>query len=289
MLDQLVESGGGSKDGARRSGFLLTTSVIVISLAVGAGIYSLFNKDFGLGGGDLELSSLVAPVPVPAEEPPPPETEQKPEKQQPQQEQKAPVDVPTRTVNMARVDEAPREAPPVSTAQNTTKARPTGVFQIGKEDRDVSGGPVGPVRESTGGGGGGGIVASAPTRVAESNDEPPPPPKPKPTPPPATPTPTPKPEPPKKVSLGVINGKAVNLVKPPYPPAAKAVRAAGAVNVSVQIDVNGNVTSASAVSGHPLLRQAAEQAARSSKFTPTVLSGQAVPVSGIIVYNFVAQ
>jgi protein TonB len=55
----------------------------------------------------------------------------------------------------------------------------------------------------------------------------------------------------------------------------------------VKIDERGNVVSASAVSGHPLLRQAAEQAARSSKFTPTTLSGQPVSVTGVIVYNFV--
>jgi hypothetical protein len=49
------------------------------------------------------------------------------------------------------------------------------------------------------------------------------------------------------------------------------------------------VISASAVSGHPLLRQAAEQAARESKFSPTMLSGQPVKVTGIVVYNFIAQ
>jgi protein TonB len=100
----------------------------------------------------------------------------------------------------------------------------------------------------------------------------------------------PKPEPkpvPKTISGGVVNGKATNLVKPPYPAAARAVRAAGAVNVQVTIDENGNVISASAVSGHPLLRAAAVQAARSSKFSPTMLSGQAVKVTGVIVYNFV--
>jgi TonB family protein len=58
------------------------------------------------------------------------------------------------------------------------------------------------------------------------------------------------------------------------------------VNVQVTIDEAGNVTSASAVSGHPLLRQVAAQAARGAKFKPTLLSGQAVKVSGIIVYNF---
>ena len=100
-------------------------------------------------------------------------------------------------------------------------------------------------------------------------------------------TPTPK-NVPKTVSGGVVNGKATSLVKPTYPAAARAVRASGAVNVQVLIDENGNVISASAVSGHPLLRSSAVQAARASKFNPTLLSGQPVKVSGIIVYNFVA-
>lgn len=92
---------------------------------------------------------------------------------------------------------------------------------------------------------------------------------------------------PKVISGGVINGKATNLVKPSYPSAAKAVRASGTVNVQIVIDENGNVISATAVSGHPLLRAAAEQAARNSKFAPTMLAGQPVKVTGIIVYNFV--
>ena len=91
---------------------------------------------------------------------------------------------------------------------------------------------------------------------------------------------------PKTISGGVLNGKAVNLVKPPYPAAAKAVRASGAVSVQVTIDENGNVISATAVSGHPLLRAASVQAARQSKFSPTTLQGQAVRVTGVIVYNF---
>ena len=94
---------------------------------------------------------------------------------------------------------------------------------------------------------------------------------------------------PKSVSGGVLNGKATNLVKPAYPAAAKAVRAAGAVNVQVTIDETGNVISASAVSGHPLLRASAVQAARSSKFTPTLLSGKPVKVTGVIVYNFTPE
>jgi TonB family protein len=94
---------------------------------------------------------------------------------------------------------------------------------------------------------------------------------------------------PKTISGGVVNGKATNLVKPPYPPAARAVRASGAVNVQVTIDEKGDVVAASAVSGHPLLRAAAVQAARASKFTPTLLSGKPVKVTGVVVYNFTPE
>jgi TonB family protein len=105
------------------------------------------------------------------------------------------------------------------------------------------------------------------------DDEPPPPPV--------------KKEVPKIISGGVLNGKATFLPKPPYPPAAKAVRASGSVSVQVTVDEKGNVVEAASVSGHPLLRAAAAQAAKQAKFAPTLLSGQRVKVSGIIVYNFV--
>ncbi|MDQ4122904.1 MAG: TonB family protein [Acidobacteriota bacterium] len=94
---------------------------------------------------------------------------------------------------------------------------------------------------------------------------------------------------PKTIRVGVLNGKATSLVKPAYPPAAKAVNASGAVNVQVTIDEEGNVAEATAISGHPLLRAAAVEAARTSKFSPTLLSGQPVKVTGIIVYNFVTD
>jgi outer membrane biosynthesis protein TonB len=59
--------------------------------------------------------------------------------------------------------------------------------------------------------------------------------------------------------------------------------------VRVLIDETGNVVSATPVSGHPLLQASAAAAARQSKFSPTMLSGQPVKVSGVIVYNFAAQ
>ena len=92
---------------------------------------------------------------------------------------------------------------------------------------------------------------------------------------------------PKTISGGILNAKAISLPKPPYPPAARAVRASGSVSVQVLIDESGNVVSATAVSGHPLLRAAAVGAARGARFSPTMLSGQPVKVSGVITYNFV--
>ena len=93
----------------------------------------------------------------------------------------------------------------------------------------------------------------------------------------------------KPVSGGVLNGKAVSLPKPVYPLSAKNARASGLVTVEVVIDETGKVISAKAVDGNTLLRQAAVQAAQGARFSPTLLSGQPVKVSGQINYNFSLQ
>ncbi len=90
----------------------------------------------------------------------------------------------------------------------------------------------------------------------------------------------------KTIAGGVINGSAVSLPKPAFPTTARAVNASGAVNVQITIDETGNVIAAKAVSGHPLLRQAAENAALNAKFTPSMLSGNPVKVTGMLSYNF---
>jgi TonB family protein len=88
------------------------------------------------------------------------------------------------------------------------------------------------------------------------------------------------------ISGGVLNGKAISLPAPEYPAMAKQARASGAVAVQVLIDENGSVVSARATSGHPLLQAAAVAAARQAKFSPTLLMGEPVKVTGVIVYNF---
>lgn len=69
-------------------------------------------------------------------------------------------------------------------------------------------------------------------------------------------------------STGVPFPKPLSLPKPPFPPAARAVRATGEVIVNVSIDRDGNVISATALSGHPLLKAASVSAAKRSKFEP---------------------
>jgi protein TonB len=73
---------------------------------------------------------------------------------------------------------------------------------------------------------------------------------------------------------------------PTYSAAARAVNAQGRVSVKVVVNEQGRVVSADVVSGHPLLREAAERAARQARFSPTLLSGEPVSVMGTIVYNF---
>lgn len=269
MLDQLVESKSHAGEDTRRGGLLLTTFVVMSSILLGAWLYSLFAKDFNMGGDELSLQTLVAPPVV--EEAPEPEPEKQPE------QQKDPnVDI--RKEIIASMAETPPKPPDtISTAKNTIPARDPNKYTVkGDVNYSAANAPPpdykGPVN-TTGTGsdsalkGGGG--------QAETGGAPPPP-------------PPPKPAPPKQISGGVLNGKARSLPKPAYPPAARAVRAAGAVTVQVLIDENGNVVSASAVNGHPLLKAAAVSAARGAKFSPTMLSGQPVKVSGVITYNFVA-
>jgi TonB family protein len=88
---------------------------------------------------------------------------------------------------------------------------------------------------------------------------------------------------------GVLNVKASSLPAPQYPAIAREAHASGSVNVRVLIDGDGNVVEAAATSGHPLLRAAAQAAAKEAKFAPTRLSGEPVAVTGVLVYNFVAQ
>jgi len=86
--------------------------------------------------------------------------------------------------------------------------------------------------------------------------------------------------------LGAVSwGGVISKAQPRYPPSAKKYNISGPVDVEVTISEAGRVTEAKAVSGHPLLRGAAEEAARQWVFRPATLKG--VPVQTQIVLTFV--
>ena len=75
-------------------------------------------------------------------------------------------------------------------------------------------------------------------------------------------------------------------VAPQYPASARAARVEGVVILEATIDRSGNVTSAEVLRSIPLLDQAALDAVRQWKFTPTLLNGVAVPVVMTVTVNF---
>src|SRR5215510_1835575 len=260
MFDNLVESSS-HKDDITRKGSFIGITLLIYAVLIGVFfVVGIYLYDAHLSTLDLELTTLVAPVPVPQQAQP-----EKPQEAKPQKVEQN-VDVRKELVaDVTRTELVPKEVS--AKASDVPPVRRGVTTVIGTADSNAAAPmPAGP---------GAGTVVSAPAKV-QIADEPPPP--------EAKPTPRAAP-----ISGGVLNGKAISLPKPAYPPIAKAAHASGTVVVQVVIDENGNVVSAHAVSGHPLLQGAAVGAARQARFSPTKLSGQPVKVTGVIQYNFVAQ
>src|SRR5262249_18867930 len=100
------------------------------------------------------------------------------------------------------------------------------------------------------------------------------------------PPPPPTPSPPARVSKGVATGEVITKVQPIYPPIAKQINASAEVQVAIVINENGRVIEAKAVKGHPVLRAAAEDAARKWVFKPTLLDGKPVKQPGTLTFVF---
>ncbi len=259
MFDNLVESSSHKDDISRKGSFVVITALIYAVLGVAFFVAGVYWYDNHLGEMELELTTLVAPVPVPqAAKEEVKKDEVKPVKEQPN------VDVRKELIaDVSRTELVPKEVS--AKASDVPPVRRGVTTVLGSSDSNSAAPmPAGP---------GAGNVVTAPTKVDIAGEPPPPEPK-----PPRAP-----------ISGGVLNGKALSLPKPPYPQIAKAAHASGTVVVQVLIDENGNVVSARAVSGHPLLQAVAVAAARGARFSPTKLSGQPVKVTGVIQYNFVAQ
>lgn len=91
---------------------------------------------------------------------------------------------------------------------------------------------------------------------------------------------------PNTVSTGSLNTRATRRVVPVYPQIARNASAEGIVRVYVTIDERGNVNEIAKSEGPTLLRGAAEDAARRWKFSPTIVAGKPVRLSGFIEFNF---
>ncbi len=87
---------------------------------------------------------------------------------------------------------------------------------------------------------------------------------------------------------GNIKRKAIFLPKPAFPVEAVDAGADGIVKVEVVIDGEGNVISATAISGPALLKNAAEETARRTKFK-SADGGQSVTETGVLIYNFAIE
>lgn len=268
MFDKLVESDMTGADlKPRRRIFVASFAFVAIlfATAVVAGIYA---ADYTLGTDNFDIAELLSPVAATE-----PETEPEPEPVRQQRSNQSYNNETIRQVVMAPTDDPTRVPEKTSAEVNPYRSVSPDKYanvKIGAANIDPAG-QGGPDRTGEPGGSSANDTAFVERdKFAETR-------------PPAAP----KVE--RKTTVksgGVVNGTAIELPKPTYSAAAIAMQVKGAVNVQVMIDETGKVVSAKAVSGHILLRPAAESAAWKARFRPTTLTGTPVKVSGIIVYNF---
>ncbi|MEQ1645222.1 MAG: TonB family protein [Pyrinomonadaceae bacterium] len=268
MFDKLIVTEPEGADFKNRSRYFMVSTLVVGVFFATAVVFSIYAAEVGLGNRDFELVSMLAPPEMVTE----PEQIQRPLPRT--QSATTTSDLPSRQSIMSRVDEPTIVPTTTSTVANSRLSRPPGSYILGPIDTTPAGVEIGRNISPTVSGPGG--ITSSTAVITPDEETTPPPVK---VDPPAIKKPVVQ-------SLGVINGRASNLPKPNYPATAKMVGASGKVSIQVLIDENGRVVSAKSADGHPLLRPAAEEAARRASFTPTLLSGVPVKVTGIIVYNF---
>jgi protein TonB len=272
MFSNLIESGSHAADLKRKGRFFLGTTALYLLLLAATGVGSIYAYNARLEEpGEYELLSMMRFAPADSGEP------QRRQEQRPAASQSRANQVATRT-ELSYQTPYRGERVASATARDINPNVPVVINGFNSDPPDAGGLVVGP-NSGPGGNDRGGPV------VGEPAEAPPPAIR-------ATPQPVPAPAPqrptgPIPVSPGVLVGKAVSKPAPPYPAIARAAHVQGPVAVQVVIDEQGRVISARATSGHPLLQQAAAQAAYQARFTPTLLGGMPVKVTGIITYNFV--
>jgi protein TonB len=89
-----------------------------------------------------------------------------------------------------------------------------------------------------------------------------------------------------KLEGAISFGDVIKRVPARYPARARKMNASGPVNVRITISETGRVIDAKAISGHPLLREAAEEAARQWVFKPAMLNDAPVKTETTLVFLF---
>ncbi len=266
MFNNLIESSSHAREFKRRGSFVLFTAATYVLLFAVAGVASIYAYDARLDYQNTEFITMLSPLDYP---PAPAPTDRR--SAPPKGSDKPTVAV--RQIAIASVNRPDMVPVTPSVKPNTIPPVPDhGEWVIGARNSD----PVQPSGLGRTGNTGNGNGNPGGSQIDVGTPPPPP-------------APEVKPVTPRVVSKGVITGLALVLPKPAYSALAKQAGAHGSVNVQVVVDETGRVVSAKAVSGHPLLIGAAQQAALSARFSPTKLGDQAVKVSGVIVYNFVLQ
>lgn len=97
---------------------------------------------------------------------------------------------------------------------------------------------------------------------------------------------TPAPSLQRNESGGVTEGKLLKKVMPRYPEMARAAGISGDVVLSARIATDGTLKNIKIVSGNPLLREAAVDAAKQWRYSPYKLGGKAVETDTRITISF---
>jgi protein TonB len=277
MFTHLIESGSHKKDMSRRGRFFLGTLGLYGLLMMVAGVASVYAYDSHLGKQNLELYTLVA-IPLPQQQ----QEARRPEEPQRRAGGAHRPEIAQRVAAIARLLDNTRPPGTISTERNRfAEIPPSGTYKIGGKDSNPVDRGGGGVLKEPGDGAHPNTANRKPVvvHVAPTDDPRPP-----------VPTPTPaKPREQIRVSSQVISSKIISKPAPVYPMLAKQAGVQGPVTVEILVDEQGQVVSARATNGHPLLRMAAQQSAYRARFSPTTISGQPVKVSGVITYNFVLQ
>jgi protein TonB len=83
-----------------------------------------------------------------------------------------------------------------------------------------------------------------------------------------------------------MESRLIHKVNPIYPESAKQAGVGGKVILTVTVNEEGSVSDIQHVSGHPLLNDAAIEAVKQWKYSPTLLNGKAVPVIATVTVFF---